>query len=405
MATEAAAGPLAGVRVVELGSMIAGPFCGHLLADFGAEVIKIEPPGQGDVMRQWGGVYKGLGLYWPIIARNKKSITLDLRQPAGQELARRLLARSDVAVENFRPGTLERWGLGYEVLCRENPGLVLVRVSGYGQTGPYRDRAGFGAIGEAMGGLRYLSGEPGRPPVRVGVSLGDALAGTLGCLGALLALYARDGRRATGRGQVVDIGIYEAVWAYMESILPEYDKLGRIRERTGSILPGVAPSNVYPTAGGEWVLIAANADNVFRRFAEAIGHPEWAADARFATHLARGRHQQELDDLIAQWTSTRAIDEILALLDQAGVPAGRIYSARDIARDPHYAARGMIASVFDPQLGEEIRVQGIVPKLSATPGSIRASGPALGEHNREVYCDLLGLSEPELARLAAEGVV
>ena len=256
-------GPLAGVRVLELGGLIAGPFCSHLLADYGAEVVKVELPGEGDLMRQWGGRYKGLGLYWPILARNKQAITLDLRRPEGQELFRRLAALADVVVEDFWPGTLERWDLGYETLSAINPALILVRVSGYGQTGPYRDKAGFGAIGEAMGGLRYLTGEPGRPPVRVGVSLGDAMAATMGCIGTLLALYARDGRQGSGRGQVVDVAIYEAVWAYMESILPEWTKLGSVRERTGSVLPGVAPSNVYPSQEGEWILVAANADAVF----------------------------------------------------------------------------------------------------------------------------------------------
>jgi crotonobetainyl-CoA:carnitine CoA-transferase CaiB-like acyl-CoA transferase len=401
----ATAGPLAAVRVFELGGLIAGPFCGHLLADYGADVIKVELPGEGDLMRQWGGRYKGLGLYWPILARNKRAITLDLRRPDGQALFRRLAAHADVVVENFRPGTLERWALGYEALSAANPGLILVRVTGYGQTGPYRDKAGFGAIGEAMGGLRYLTGEPGRPPVRVGVSLGDAMAATMGCIGALLALYARDGRQGSGRGQIVDVAIYEAVWAYMESILPEWTKLGSVRERTGSILTGVAPSNVYPSCEGEWVLIAANADAVFRRLAEALGRPEWAADARFATHQARGEHQTQLDDLIAQWTSQRAAAEILAAMDQAGVPAGRIYTARDIAQDSHYAARGMIVEQHQPGLGEAVPMQGIIPKLSATPGTLHRPAPALGEHNLEVYGGLLGLDPAEIAGLAAEGVI
>jgi len=398
-------GALRGVRALELGTLIAGPFCGHLLADHGAEVIKVEPPGQGDVMRQWGGVYKGLGMYWPLIGRNKLGITLDLRQPRGQALLRQLVRHVDIVVENFRPGTLERWGLGYDVLRAENPGLILVRVSGYGQTGPYRDKAGFGAIGEAMGGLRYVTGEPGRPPVRPGVSVGDALAALFGCLGALMALYARDGRQGTGRGQVVDIAIYEAVWALMEGILPEWEKLGRLRERTGSILPGAAPSNVYPTASGEWVVIGANADTVFRRLAAAVGHPEWASDPRFATHQARGEHQTLLDDLIAQWTSAHTTDAVLAAMDAHGVPAGRIYSARDIARDPHYAAREMIVEQYQPLIGEPIRMQGIVPKLSGTPGAVWRPSPQLGEHNALVYGQLLGLGSADLAALAAEGVI
>jgi succinyl-CoA--D-citramalate CoA-transferase len=401
----ATTGPLAGVRVLELGGLIAGPFCGHLLADYGAEVIKVELPGEGDLMRQWGGLYKGMGLYWPILARNKQAITLDLRQPAGQALFRQLTAHADVVIENFRPGTLERWGLGYDALAEANPGLILVRVTGYGQTGPYRDKAGFGAIGEAMGGLRYLTGEPGRPPVRVGVSLGDALAATMGCVGTLLALYARDGRRGSGHGQVVDVAIYEAVWAYMESILPEWTKLGTVRERTGSTLPGVAPSNVYPSREGEWVLIAANADAVFRRLAEAVGHPEWATDARFATHHARGAHQALLDSLIAEWTSQQAATEILARMDAGGVPAGRIYTARDIAQDPHYAARGMIVEQRQPELAEAVPMQGVVPKLSATPGTLHSPAPGLGEHNAAVYGGLLGLGPAELEKLRADGVI
>jgi succinyl-CoA--D-citramalate CoA-transferase len=391
--------------VFELGGLIAGPFCGHLLADYGAEVIKVELPGEGDLMRQWGGLYKGMGLYWPILARNKQAITLDLRQPAGQVLFRRIAAHADVVIENFRPGTLERWGLGYDALAEANPGLILVRVTGYGQSGPYRDKAGFGAIGEAMGGLRYLTGEPGRPPVRVGVSLGDAMAATMGCIGTLLALYARDGRQATGRGQVVDVAIYEAVWTYMESILPEWKKLGAVRERTGSTLPGVAPSNVYPSREGEWVLIAANADAVFRRLADALGHPEWALDPRFATHHARGEHQALLDSLIAEWTSQAAATEILARMDEAGVPAGRIYTARDIAQDPHYAARGMIVEQRQPELGETVPMQGVVPKLSDTPGTLHSPAPALGEHNAAVYGDLLGLTSAEREKLHADGVI
>jgi crotonobetainyl-CoA:carnitine CoA-transferase CaiB-like acyl-CoA transferase len=398
-------GPLAGVRVLELGGLIAGPFCSHLLADYGAEVVKVELPGEGDLMRQWGGRYKGLGLYWPILARNKQAITLDLRRPEGQTLFRRLTVHADVVVENFRPGTLERWDLGYDTLSAINPALILVRVSGYGQTGPYRDKAGFGAIGEAMGGLRYLTGEQGRPPVRVGVSLGDAMAATMGCIGTLLALYARDGRQGSGRGQVVDVAIYEAVWAYMESILPEWTKLGSVRERTGSVLPGVAPSNVYPSQEGEWILVAANADAVFRRLADAVGQPAWATDPRFATHQARGEHQVLLDDLIAQWTSQHPAAEILEVMDGAGVPAGRIFTARDIAADPHYAARGMVVEQHQPSLGEAVPMQGIIPKLSATPGVLHRPAPRVGEHNADVYGGLLGLTPAEIARLAADGVI
>jgi crotonobetainyl-CoA:carnitine CoA-transferase CaiB-like acyl-CoA transferase len=398
-------GALAGIRVVEAGQMIAGPFCGHLFADHGAEVVKVEAPGQGDIMRRWGGLYKGLGLYWPILAREKRSVTLDLRQPAGQAVLRELLRTADVFVENFRPGTLERWGLGWDAIRESNPRLVMVRVTGYGQTGPYKDKAGFGSIGEAMSGFRYLSGEPGRPPVRVGVSIGDTLAATHGFIGGLMSLYARDRPGGTGRGQVVDVGIYEAMWAYMEAILPEYEKLGRIREPVGAILPGIAPSNVYPTSDGEWVVIGANQDNVFRRFAEALGRPEWAeAGAPFSTHVGRGAAQAELDDAIAAWTRERPADDVLRTMDQTGVPAGRIYTAADIARDPHYAAREMVISVPEPNLdGEDVRQQGVVPKLSETPGRITRGAPLLGEHNDAVWGALVG---PErLADLRNRGVI
>jgi crotonobetainyl-CoA:carnitine CoA-transferase CaiB-like acyl-CoA transferase len=391
--------------VIEAGQMIAGPFCGHLFADYGAEVIKVEAPGQGDVMRRWGGRYRGLGLYWPLIARQKKSVTLDLRQPEGQALLKELLPTADVLIENFRPGTLEKWGLGWEDVGRLNPRLVMVRVTGYGQTGPYRDKAGFGAIGEAMSGFRYLSGEPGRPPVRVGVSIGDALAATHGFIGAMLALYARDRPGGSGRGQVVDVGIYEAMWAYMEAILPEYEKLGQVRQPVGPILPGLAPSNVYPTADGEWVVIGANQDNVFRRFAAALGRPEWAAEgAPFSTHEGRGAGQTELDDAIAAWTRERPTEAILGSMDQAGVPAGRIYTAADIARDPHYAAREMVIAVPEPALdGEEVRMQGVVPKLSDTPARVTRGAPLLGEHNDEIWGALVGTEH--LAELRRRGVV
>jgi crotonobetainyl-CoA:carnitine CoA-transferase CaiB-like acyl-CoA transferase len=398
-------GALHGLRVVETGQLIAGPFCGHLFADHGAEVIKVESPREGDIMRRWGGMYKGLGLYWPILAREKKSVTLDLRTSVGQDLLRQLLTTADVLVENFRPGTLEKWGLGWPELSTLNPRLIMVRVSGYGQTGPYRDKAGFGAIGEAMSGFRYLSGEPGRPPVRVGISIGDALAATQGLIGALLALYHRDRPAGSGRGQVVDVAIYEAMWAYMESILPEYEKLGLVRQPTGSALPGVAPSNVYPTADGQWVVIGANQDNVFRRFAAAIGRPEWAAEgAELALHHGRGIHQAVLDADIAAWSVRHSAEVVLAQMDAAGVPAGRIFTAADIAGDPHYAARDMVIEVSEPALdGETVRVQGVVPKLSETPGRVRRGGPLLGEHNAEVWGSLVGAER--MAELSQMGVI
>ena len=391
-----------GVRVVEMGSLLAGPFCGQILADFGAEVIKIEPPGQGDPMRQWGRQYNGRGLWWPIIGRNKKSITLDLRKPEGQALARRLAARSDIVVENFRPGTLERWGLGYEELSRENPGLILVRVSGYGQTGPYRDKAGFGGVAEAMGGLRYITGYPDRPPTRVGISIGDTLAGTLGALGALLALRHRE--VSGGRGQVVDTAIFEAVLTYMESLIPEYALAGYIRERSGSVLPGIAPSNIYPTADGTWIVMGANADNVFRRLCQAMGRPEMADDPRFSSHHARGQHMELLDGIIAEWTSGHTASELLKILDEAGVPAGRIYTAREMMEDPHFRAREDVVWVDAPGIGP-MPMQNVFPKLSETPGRVRWAGPELGQHNEEVYRGLLGLGDAALARLREEGVI
>jgi formyl-CoA transferase/succinyl-CoA--D-citramalate CoA-transferase len=398
----AVAGALAGLRVLEVGHIIGGPFCGHLFADHGAEVIKIEPPGAGDPMRGWGGLYRGVGLYWSIIARNKKSVTLDLRQDSGQRAFRELAATADVVVENFRPGTLERWNIGPEQLHAVNPGLVVVRITGFGQTGPYRDRAGYGSVAEAMGGFRYLSGEPGRPPVRVGVSIGDALGGTQGLIGALMALWARDRPGGTGRGQVVDVALYEAMWMYMESTGAEFTKLDRTREPTGALLPGVAPSSVYPSRDGEWLIIGANQDSVFRRLAGAMGRDDWLTeDSPYRTHHQRGADQTRLDETIAAWTATLAADELLELLNRAGVPAGRIYTARDIVGDPHYAARDMLLDVPEPGLdGEPVTHPGVVPKLDGTPGHIARGGPLLGEHNTEVLGALLGARELEDLRLA-----
>ena len=395
--------PLEGVRVVEMGSLLAGPFCGQLLADFGAEVIKVEPPGKGDPMREWGRHRKnGHTLWWPIIARNKKSVTLNLREREGQQLARELISGADVVVENFRPGTMERWGLGYEDLSETNPGLVMVRVSGYGQTGPYRGRAGFGAIGESMGGIRHVTGFPDRPPPRVGVSLGDSLAATFGAFGAVTALYNREARN--GEGQVVDVGIYEAVLALMESTIPEYALAGHVRGRTGAILPFVAPSNTYPTCDDDYVVIGANADTVFARFAEATGHPEWAEDERYATHNARGENQEELDSMISGWTKEHTVDEVLELLKEAGVPASKVFTAQDMVEDPHYAARENVVTVQDPEIGP-FPMQNVVPRLIDTPGKVRWTGPALGQHNDEVYGEVLGLSEEEREALRERGVI
>ena len=402
MTGEATPLPLADVRVVELGQLLAGPFCGQLLGDFGAEIIKVEDPGRGDPMRQWGREKPhGMSLWWPVVARNKKSVTANLRDPRGQDLVRQLAAQADVLLENFRPGTLERWGLGPEQLWEINPKLVITRVTGFGQSGPYAPRAGFGSIGEAMGGIRYVTGDADRPPSRAGISLGDALAATFASLGTLVALHAR---QATGRGQVVDSAIYEAVLALMESLLPEWALAGYQRERTGPVLPNVSPSNVYPTADGDLVLIAANQDSVFRRLAGVMGKPELAGSERYATHGARGANMTELDGLIAAWTATQEADDLLARLHDGGVPAGRIYRARDMFDDPHFAAREAIIRLAHPTLGE-LPMQNVFPRLSATPGRVRHAAPELGQDNDDVYRGLLGINDAQLADLAANGVI
>jgi formyl-CoA transferase len=392
---------LGDIRVVEMGQLLAGPFCGQLLGDFGAEVIKVEPPGTGDPMRDWGREKPhGQSLWWPILARNKKSVTLDLRGARGQELARGLIATADVLVENFRPGTLERWGLGPERLWADNPGLIITRVTGYGQSGPYAARAGFGSIGEAMGGIRYVTGDPGVPPSRAGISLGDELAGTFAALGTLVALHAR---QRTGTGQIVDAALYEAVLALMESLLPEWEVAGYQRERTGSVLPNVAPSNVYPALDGP-VLIAANQDSVFRRLAVVMGQPELAGDPRYATHEARGAHAAALDELIGTWTAPQPAAGLLDLLHENGIPAGLIYRAADMLTDPHFRARQAIVRLAHPEFGE-LPMQNVFPVLSGTPGQVRALGPALGQHNAEVYGDLLKLTAAQLTELTAAGVI
>lgn len=394
--------PLAGLRVVELGQLLAGPFCGQLLGDFGAQVIKVEDPRTGDPMRQWGRERPyGRSLWWPVVARNKQSVTADLRTQEGQRLVARLIGEADVLIENFRPGTLERWGLSPDALREANPRLIITRVSGYGQTGPYAKRAGYGSIGEAMGGIRYITGDPDRAPSRTGISLGDALAATFACIGTLVALHHRE---RTGQGQVVDSAIYEAVLALMESLIPEYQVAGYQRERTGTTLPNVAPSNVYPTADDEMVLLAANQDTVFRRLADAMGRPELATDERYATHGARGKYMEELDGLIAEWTSTMKADDLLELMNDKGVPAGRIYRAKDMLTDPHFAAREAIVRLVHPEIGE-FAMHNVVPKLSDTPGKVRHVGPELGEHNEVIYRDLLGLADDELVSLRSAGVI
>ncbi|MGL6044368.1 MAG: CaiB/BaiF CoA transferase family protein [Sandaracinobacteroides sp.] len=398
-----AQGALDGLRLVELGQLIAGPFCGQLMADHGCEVIKVEPPfrpgdaAEGDPMRQWG---RGTPLWFPVVGRNKKTITLNLRDPRGQELLKKLVKKSDFLLENFRPGTLEKWGLGFPLLSAQNPGLILIRVSGYGQTGPYSPRAGYGSIGEAMGGIRNLAGDPSTPPSRVGLSIGDSLAATFACLGAMMALQHR---HRTGEGQVVDSAIYEAVLAMMESTVPEYTETGFIRERTGSILPGIAPSNVYPCADGD-ILIGANQNSVWTRLAAAMGQPELGQDPRYATHLARGRNQAELDELIADWTRPQLSADVLALMEAHGVPAGKIFKAPDMLEDPHFAAREALVKVAHPEF-RNLVMQNVFPKLSATPGKVNWPGQPMGAHNHAIYNELLGLSDDDIAGLKSEGII
>jgi formyl-CoA transferase len=388
--------------VIEMGTLIAGPFCGQILGDFGAEVIKIEDPKSGDPMRQWGrSLPKGLSPWWPVIGRNKKSVALDLRTPEGQDLAKALIAKADVVIENFRPGAMEKWGLSYEALARDNPGLVMARVSGFGQTGPYAQRAGYGLIGEAMGGLRHVTGEPDRPPARAGISIGDSLAAMHAALGVMMALHVRE---KTGRGQVIDAALYESVLAVMENLVTEYDLTGYVRGRSGSILPGIAPSNAYPCADGQMILIGGNGDTVFARLAEAMGRPRLASDPRFRDHAARGQNQTELDGLVAGWTGARTLEELLPLLEAKGVPASRVYRAPDMLEDPQYQAREAIVSVDHPVFGP-VRMQNAFPKLSETPGAVRWPGPALGEHTEAVLEGLAGLSAAQLAELRAKGVI
>ena len=395
---DTAEGALKGIRVIELGQLIAGPFCGQLLGDMGAEIIKVEPPGAGDPMRAWGrGEHK---LWWEVVARNKKSVSANLRIPAGQELVRKLVADADILIENFKPGTIEKWNLGPDVLHAINPRLIIVRVSGYGQDGPYASRAGFGGIGEAMGGWRYIVGDPDRAPSRMGLSIGDTLAATYGCMGALAALHARE---RTGRGQVVDSALYEAVLQVTESLIPEYVASGYIRERSGSALPGIAPSNVYPCSDGEF-LIGANQDAVFGRLCAAMGTPELATNPRYVDHVARGQHQEELDGIIGEWTKTLETAEVERLMIQYSVPSGTIYRAPEMLADPHFAARDAIVTVQHPRWGE-LKMQNSFPKLSETPGSIRSIAPqSVGEHNEQVYTEL-GISAAELAELSAEGAI
>jgi formyl-CoA transferase len=397
--------PLAGLKVVEMGTLIAGPFCGRLLAEFGAEVIKIESPADengegGDPLRKWRKLHEGTSLWWYAQARNKKSVTVNLREKEGQEIVRKLALEADILVENFRPGTLEKWNLSYESLAKENPKLIMVRLSGFGQTGPYKDRVGFGAIGESMGGMRYITGYPDRAPVRVGISIGDSLAAMYGAMGALMALHHR---HSTGRGQVVDVALYEAVFSMMESMLPEFGMSGFVRERTGASLPGIVPSNTYLCGDGQFVVIGANGDAIFKRMMNAIGRGDLADDPALADNAGRVKRTEELDNAIAAWTGAHPLDHVLAVLEKADVPSGRIYSIADIVKDMQYQARGMIEK---HRLSDnaELLLPGIVPKLSATPGGTKWIGPTLGEHTGEVLRSL-GYDDTAQAGLKQRGII
>jgi formyl-CoA transferase len=394
-------GPLAGLRVIELGTLIAGPFCARILAEFGAEVIKIEAPDGGDPLRTWRKLHAGTSLWWMVQSRNKKSVTVNLRTEAGQDIVRRLAREADIVVENFRPGAMEKWGLGYERLNADNPRLIMVRLSGYGQSGPYRDQPGFGAIGEAMGGIRFVTGYPDRPPVRAGISLGDSVAAMYGVIGALMAVHARQGNG--GRGQVVDVALYEAVFSLMESLLPEYDVGGFVRTRSGASLPGIVPSNTYTTRDGKYLVIGANGDSIFKRFMQAIGRPDLANDPALANNEGRVRRTEELDRVIGDWAASVTLEEALALLASAQVPAGKIYDIADIVRDVHYQARGMIEQHRLPD-GTPVKLPGIVPKLSDAPGGTRWLGPRLGEHTEEVL-QRAGYARDQIDRLRSAGVV
>ncbi|GAB2968029.1 CoA transferase [Amycolatopsis acidiphila] len=397
-------GPLAEIRVLELGSIVAGPFAGRLLADYGADVIKIEAPGHPDPLRDWGQrEYRGHRLWWTVHARNKRCITLDLRSPAGQELFLRLVERSDVIIENFRPGTLEKWQLGYDRLRQVNEGIILARVSGFGQTGPYRHRPGYASVTEAMGGLRAINGYPGQAPPRMAISLGDSLGALFAVHGVLAALQHRN---VTGRGQVVDVALTEAALALLESVIPEYDRTGAVRRPSGTRLDGIAPSNLFVTKDEKWVIVAANQDTVFGRLCQAIGRPELAGDERFATHVARGAHQDEIEAIVAEWVAERTAAEVGTVLEEAGVVCGPVYTAPDIVADPQFRFREMLVPHYDERVGEDVLGPGVVPKFSETPGSVRWAGPpAPGTHNDDVFGGLLGLPAAEIAELGRRAVL
>jgi len=404
-ASSANTGPLMGIKVLELGTLIAGPFCARMLAEFGADVIKIESPDGGDPIRTWRVLKDGTSLWWSVQARNKKSITLNLKMPEGRAIARQLALEADIIIENYRPGVLEKWDLGYEQLKKEKPSLIMVRLSGFGQTGPMKDLPGFGAIGESMGGLRYVSGFADRPPVRVGVSIGDSVAALHGVIGAMMALRHRDatGGRDGGEGQMVDVALYESVFNLMESLVPEYDQAGVVRERTGGSLPGIVPSNTYTTGDGENIVIAGNGDAIFKRLMLAMGRIDMAGDPQLARNDGRVARTQEIDDAIGAWCATHTIDSALAVLQAADVPAGKIYSVRDMMSDPQFLARNMFEQHHFAD-GTPVKLPAISPKLSATPGKTQWLGPALGQHNDEVLASL-GYDAAAIARLKTDGVV
>ena len=393
--------PLSGLRVIELGQLIAGPFASIMLGEFGADVIKIEPPETGDPLRAWRMLHEGTSVWWAAHARNKRSVTLNLREPEGQEVIRQLAKDADIVIENFRPGALEKWGIGFKDLHAINPKLIMLRVSGYGQTGPYKDRPGFGVIGEAMGGLRYLTGEPGRPPVRTGVSIGDTLSGLHGVIGILLALRHRE--QQGGVGQEVDVALYESVFNMLESVLPEYSKFGAIRQPSGASMPGIAPTNAYLCKDGKYALIAGNGDSIYKRLMEMIDRADLANDPKLARNVGRAEHADLIDAAISAYTAQHSLDDVLAAMNAAGVPAGKSYDAADIANDPHYQARDMIlnATLAD---GSVVQVPGIVPKLSQTPGQITRPAPALGQHTTEIL-ESLGISASQQADWKARGVI
>ncbi len=394
--------PLKGLKVLEMGQLLAGPFCGSLLAGFGAEVIKIEKPKTGDPLRVWRKIYKGTSLWWLSMGRNKKSVTLDMTHPKGQEIAKRLASKVDILIENFKPGTMEKWGMGYEELRKLNPGLIMVRVSGWGQTGPYASRPGYANVCEGVGGLRYTTGYPDRPPVRTGTSIGDTLAGLHAALGALIAVYYRDVKG--GEGQVVDVAIYESVFNMMESTLAEYDKLGFIRERTGAKLDGIVPTSTYQTKDGKFIIIGGNGDSIYRRLMYAIGRPDLAEHPEMQNNAGRVKHEEVIDKAIADWTAAHTYEEVYTKMIEAEVPCGPVYSIADIVKDPQYNARNMFETV-EIEPGDNVKIPAVVPFLSKTPGGTDWIGPKLGQHNEEIYINFLGMSREEYENLVAQGVI